>query len=231
MKATRPTLTDPVFVLPWRCDDRGCTEQWHKGTYWITLERFTLALGGTPPERKPERYTYDAYSDGDHEGVDPEDVPTLEAVEQAWREYHEDCAATGKDPLEEYIIPRYHERNVTWQVIFQVSVLGVVLQQVRRQGRGPWQPHGAASIALTRYLDVVSEGSRFLFNAYACEQPVATMDRLRRLAESDPDVTVHKTESMNRLKLTVKVTEKPPRKPSAVTRDIKRVARKAARNT
>lgn len=231
MKARAPRHTDIASTVPWRCDDKDCAERWHKGTYWIELEPFTLALGGSVPERKPPGYTYDAYSDGDHESVDFKDVPDYEEVERLWAEYHADCAATGKDPLGEYVVPRYFERTAAWQVLFQVSVVGVVVKLLRK-GSGKDICPCEAPKEVREYLDLVETGKGrdvWVFNAFACENPYATMDRLRRLAESDPEVKVQRTPSHLQLKLKVRVASKEYRKAETVERDIRRVARKAVR--
>ena len=51
-------MTDVWDQTPWHCGSNdGCEVGGHLGTYWITDD----------PE---EPYTYDEFTDGDHEGVD-----------------------------------------------------------------------------------------------------------------------------------------------------------------
>jgi hypothetical protein len=219
-------------VVPWRCDDKDCAERWHKGTFWIQLPAFKLDSDfGDATDYAPSTYTYDAYSDGDHEGVDFEDVPDGDEVERLWAEYHEECALTGQDPLGEYIVPRYHEREGTWQAQFGL-VEGthgcVVLLGLRRSGRGKWMHATHAPPEVREYLDVVATDDAWEFNAMECETPEATLARLRRLAESDPDVKVQKGRAdSKRLNILVRVTEKVYRPRNAVAKDIRRVAKQA----
>ncbi len=224
MKHQRSSHTDSAAVIPWRCDDKDCAAGWHKGTYWI--QSFTFDEG-----ERPDKYTYDAYSDGDHEPVDFADVPSCTEVERLWSEYHEDCAATGRDPLREYLVPRYHKRTATWQVLFQVSVVGVVVKLLRRGKGKPTCPCEAPK-EVREYLELHETGPGrdvWVFDPECGENPYATMDRLRRLATADPDVKVQRTTSHLQLKLKVRVASKTYRKPETIERDIRRVARKAFR--
>lgn len=83
-------------------------------------------------------YGIDSFTDGDHDGIEEADLPTLEAIEAAWREYYNDVALTGVDPLGQFLVK--HTRPERWQFRLNDSIIGPVLVDARRAGR-PYASH------------------------------------------------------------------------------------------
>ena len=52
-------IADIIMQIPWYCDDKDCPDKWHLGTFCTNGDEDDIK-DGYP-------YTYDAYSDGDHE--------------------------------------------------------------------------------------------------------------------------------------------------------------------
>jgi len=221
-------MTADIYCsIPWRCDCRDpinrCEAGWHKTTYWVC----------------DDGYSCDDYSDGNHEDCDEEDIPSVEEQAQAWREYAEDCARTGRDPLGEYIHAKHKvSREAEWQALFQLSIVGVVLLGVRRRGRGPWLHPCNAPYEVRSYLDVGFKTARGKVDAqigrrhcvFRCtrgEQPLPTMARLRKLVEDDPEVSVQRTTNCLQIKFKFRCTETRDRSRKAYAKDVKREARKA----
>jgi hypothetical protein len=113
-------MDDIILAIPWSCDDKDCPSQWHLGNYWAYGD-------GT--------YSYDAYSDGDHEDVDRDEVPEYEEVSKAWREYMQHVVATGEDPLGEIMLPS-REIKERWTFRYRRSILGIVM--MAKRNRGEW---------------------------------------------------------------------------------------------
>lgn len=81
-------------------------------------------------------------SDGNHEGIDEDDVPTCKQVRQQWAAYYKHVAATGQDPLDEFFVKDTRVAKERWAFRFSNSILGVVLSAARR---GKLNYHGAQS--------------------------------------------------------------------------------------
>ena len=117
---------DIIATVPWHCGERDCPVGWHLANYWIETS-------GEGVE-----YTYDGYSDGDHETVEEGEVPTLAQIEDAWKSYWQDCAETGEDPLDQFFVSTHYTRTQKWQVEMKYGIAGVTLLGCRRNGRGEW---------------------------------------------------------------------------------------------
>lgn len=113
-------MADIIATVAWNCGEHDCPVGWHKSNYWLDDD-------GT--------YTVDNYSDGDHEGVDADDLPTAAEVDQSWIDYSRDVAATGCDPLGEFNVPRMTKRKERYTAAFRKSILGAALVAVRRAGK------------------------------------------------------------------------------------------------
>jgi hypothetical protein len=113
-------MADIIATVAWNCGEHDCPVGWHTSNYWLDDD-------GT--------YSVDNYSDGDHEGCDASDVPTIEEQEAAWLEYSRHVAATGCDPLGEFNVPRTTKRKERYAAAFRLSINGAALVAVRRAGK------------------------------------------------------------------------------------------------
>jgi len=110
-------------VIPWRCDDEGCEQQWHVTYYWIDGEGFVV----------------DRYCDGDQEPCDESDLPSADEERKAWLAYARDVAETGADVLGHYNVRRVTKVNERWEFRWSPSIIGPILIEVRHAGR-KYQP-------------------------------------------------------------------------------------------
>lgn len=112
-------MDDIICTMPEACGEKDCPVGWHLAHYW--------AYGDG---------TYSVCdSDGNHDGCDESDVPTIEEQEAAWLDYSRHVAATGCDPLREFNVPRTTKRKERYTAAFRLSILGAALVAVRRGGK------------------------------------------------------------------------------------------------
>ena len=105
-------MTDTIIMsLPDACHDKDCPHAFHIRHIWMYDD-------GTFSE---------CDSDGNHDDIDADDVPSLEEYEAAWAEYARHVIATGDDCLGEYMVERTVTQKQRWQFKFSRSILGVVL--------------------------------------------------------------------------------------------------------
>ena len=116
-------MTDVIMEMPWHCGDRDCPVGWHQSNYWIQED-------GT--------YTVDNYSDGDHEEIDAEDVPSCEECDQQWNEYYKDVRATGEDPLSSFLMNYSYKVRRAYVVEFVSSIAGTIVSRWKPK-RGEWR--------------------------------------------------------------------------------------------
>ena len=90
-------MVEIIMQIPWEMDDG----QLALASYWVQED------GG---------YTVDMFTDGDHEGVEDDEVPTAEQEQQAWRDYHQRCLQDGEDQLSQYTISYTETREVSWDI-------------------------------------------------------------------------------------------------------------------
>lgn len=118
-------VADIFDTIPWQCGERDCRSPggWHKSNIWVD-------------DTADTGYTIDRYSDGDHDDLDPEDVPSADESRAAWAEYATWVAQEGQDPLGEYMVPRTvtHQRR-TYSVTIAKSVIGLMVVRLRRNHR------------------------------------------------------------------------------------------------
>lgn len=118
-------MEDILFVMPWCCGNKDCPSQWHKSTYW----------GNFSKSGKRTTYTVDNYSDGDHESVLRKDLPSTKKVDQAWKEYHQYVAQTGKDPLDSFILPEPKKVEHSMQALVRQGSDRLILKGLRKRGK------------------------------------------------------------------------------------------------
>lgn len=212
-------MQDIIITIPWHCgfsDD--CHVGWHSATYWTDGE------GG---------YTFDNYSDGDHEWCDEESVPTNDEVIAAWQQYHTDVAKTGADPLNEFHVPLSVDRRRTWQVRFRNSILGAVFTGARRRGRGEWITNPAElPTELYDYLVLVPASPtaakpNWVFEGLSKSGEPSKFDLLEELVDEDENCRKQHRHHGLELKFLVTIDERTPRAEHAIRRDKVRAARAA----
>jgi len=199
-------------MVPSRCDDGSCPHPWHLGVYW----------------EQDARWTFDEFNDGNHEEVEAADVPVPDEVRAAWVEYAEDAVESGADPFGAYSVPQCTLQRRTWQVRFVPAIVGVVLRQARRGGRGPWQGAGADLDApdLMAYLGLEWRGGRWFFPSQGGQTAgEETLEYLRELGKCDADCTLQRWSGG--LMFLVRVQEERTRAEATVAREV-RVAARAA---
>jgi hypothetical protein len=118
----RTNMADIIASIPWHCGESDCPAQWHLEHYWAHDD-------GT--------YT-SCDADGDHESVEPSELPTPEEERDAWHAYHEHVAQTGDDPIGQFTLPTSVGTKRRWQMRVVASIQGLKVVGVRRRGRGPW---------------------------------------------------------------------------------------------
>lgn len=179
-------MNDIFLSVPWQDHDKGQV-WWSMANYWTTDD------GG---------YTVDYCADGDHEPIEPDDIPGADEIARAWSAYHSYCAMTGTDPLGEYFIRTTCRTVERWQVYFVRSIAGLCIQKVRRAGRDYLVSELPKSIK--DYLLIRNNGTS-------------------NNTEADYDDIAREGFKLNRWE-TIRLEHCTPRKPSAIKRDIKRVA-------
>jgi len=218
-------MSDIICIIPWR------GVNWYQKNYWIQED-------GT--------YTVDEYSDGDHEDVEESDVPTYEEVEKAEEAYRVYVHETGEDPLYlyEYRVKHSYKRKVRYTAEFRQSIGGAILCRWKR-GRGAWsvgtQPApklladylGLTWWDFTNRKDVigrrpVKEQTRREDGGW--ENHGYTLEEYAALAQDDPQVRAvtrmgrrNHTGNKSFAMVHLTIEEQVDRKPSAISRDLKRI--------
>lgn len=115
-------MCDIISTTAWSCGfDDGCTVGWHCANYWLDSD-------GT--------YTVDRYSDGDHEGIDEDELPTIEEVDKSWQDYAAYVARSGLDPLGNFNVKHTTKKKERYTATFKhMTWAGVVLCEVERSGK------------------------------------------------------------------------------------------------
>jgi hypothetical protein len=186
-------VTDILFSLPWACGNKDCKAQWHRATYWIDTEGFSL----------------DNYSDGDHTSIEEADLPQADEIDAAWREYARDVLRSGKDPLGEYLVKGFVPVRQRWQFRLDAAPNGVRVMAARHAGRGySW---GQLPEHVKTFMHI-SGGPRL--------RDFADWAELVRIV---PGVKP-------RCWYTFNIPHNKKRDPAVVTRELKRVARRALKN-
>lgn len=209
-------MADIIMQVPWNCGEKDCTVGWHLGSYWIQDE-------GAP-------YTYDSFTDGDHEDLDSEDdLPSDQEIRKAWEAYDQDCLATGTDPLYQYNVQHTLKRESWWTVELTNSIVGVRFLQARRgtHSRGLWINDAAMLPEEVRNYMLLE---LHCGNWYMCiNEPGkrSTMPEVRELIGSgSEDTKILQGTGTLKLRLRVKIKEIVPRSEAAVAKDIRKIARR-----
>ena len=115
---------DILMEVPWECDDKDCSREWHLETYALTEE------GG---------YEVSYYGPGDCDWDLCEELPSDEEVTEAWKQYYLYCAETGQDPLCNFsMMHLYSKTKVSWELKFSTRNEGLYLDGARKLGSYLW---------------------------------------------------------------------------------------------
>jgi hypothetical protein len=112
-------MSETICTVPWECGERECPVGWH-------VHHYCLDEDGT--------YTV-CDSDGNHDPCEEGDVPAFDKQDAAWLDYSRHVAATGCDPLGEFMVARTTKRKERYTAAFRRSILGASLVAVRRAGK------------------------------------------------------------------------------------------------
>ena len=109
-------MEDILFSIPSYCDD---CETWHQEHIWMYDD-------GT--------YT-SCDSDGDHEPLEAEDVPSQEEHDRLWCEYSQWVAEHGEDPLGNFYVHHSIKVKERWQFKVTKTLVGPRLTGAARARR------------------------------------------------------------------------------------------------
>jgi hypothetical protein len=173
------TIIDQVPVA----GDHG----WYLSTYWSHEDGFTV----------------DRFTDGDHDEIAEEELPTMDEFERGWRDYYGHVASTGEDPLGQCLARA--TRRERWSFRFSNSILGPVLVAARR-GRTPID-----------YRDLPAHVREYLTLEGASRQ-ITSLPTWAAFREAVPGVRPHQW---------LHVTLDGPRPEAARRRETRAIARRA----
>jgi hypothetical protein len=214
-------IAEPITSIPWQCGDKDCTDKWHKATVWIA-------------DSSETGYTRDEFSDGDHDEIDEKDLPSFDEQDKEWKEYAEYVAQNGDDPLSEYIVPTKYKRHETWQIEVTNSIGCARLLRSRKNGRGKWLFWQQLPENIAEYLGLTQ------YNQYGGKHDRSSkMDDWKNVDELISHTKdsiewgpkLKKWKGLNIRKGLVKIPVWIDRKESAVSRDLKKAARKTMEET
>ncbi len=135
--------TDIISTVAWQCGNKDCGSPggWHVGNYWTQDE------GG---------YTYDKFSDGDHDDCAESALPSADEIEKSWRRYSEWVLANGEDPLGNFMVKRTVQVQQPWHFRFNPAIIGPMLVGARL-GRKAFT-HRNVPEHVREYLNLSSQG-------------------------------------------------------------------------
>jgi len=116
-------MDDIIAQMPWKCDDNDCHHHWHLRSFWAYDD-------GT--------FSQDDFTDGDHENIDGDDVPTCDQINLSWRKYAEWVLENGVDPLKNYHIDTHKAVKAEYTVKLSKTTAGLRVVSWRR-GHGKYQ--------------------------------------------------------------------------------------------
>lgn len=192
-------MGDIICTVPEACDDKDCPAAWHLSHYWVYDDG-----------------TYSVCdSDGNHDPCDEDDVPSWEQVEAAWLEYSRHVAATGCDPLGEFMVARTTKRKERYTAAFRKGIAGPVLIKLTRGGK---------SVPVHEIPGRVAE---FLMIKRTNNPNCNTFDGDWETLAACDGVKVYR--GVARITFTIEHGE--PRGDAAVSADLRRAARRHLRET
>lgn len=147
------TGTDYIIgSLPWNCGEESCGTRWHVSQYWSYAD-------GT--------FSVDNYTDGDHDTIDQDELPTEAEMLEAWREYARDVVRTGRDPLNDYSVPRARKVAERWEIRMRFGIVPV-FEAARRGQRVYTEPQDLPDY-VREYLCLRTTGNLRVVEASAAD--------------------------------------------------------------
>ena len=187
-------MGDIIQTVPWHCGERDCLVGWHQANYWW---------------QEDGSFSMDAYSDGDHEDIEKDELPSDDEVDEAWRKYYADSVETGLDPLDALPVPATRKRKRTWQCEIANSICGPVLRRCRRNGRGAWVSgrlvDGKPRQELCEYLLLERHGPHLVFCDPAGER--GNFKDLCNLIDADENCQRQRARGVLKFLVTVEETD------------------------
>ena len=184
-------MEDIIATVPHQCGDRSCSVQWHLTHYWAHSD-------GTFTE---------CDTDGNHDDIDADDVPSPDTVSQAWLAYSQHVVSTGDDPLREFYVQRETVKREVWHFRIVPSILGACVTQARHGKRSDYDPRYLPA-HVAEYLNLAVKANR-----------LQDFPRWKLFEETFPD---YKPGTWMRHVIEHKV----PRKPETIARELRAAARK-----
>lgn len=146
-------------------------------------------------------------SDGNHDDIDEEDIPSLDDQHMAWQEYSAHVAETGEDPLNEFFVKRHVLRREAWRFKISPSILGIVVTQCQRAGKFLWPRELPAH-------------AREYLNLHSSNHSMQDFPTWQSFVEAFPHHTLGAW-------FRVTIEHRIPRKPEIIARELRTAARKA----
>lgn len=195
---------DIICTVPWSCGFKdGCKQGWHLANYWIQDD-------GT--------YTLDKYSDGDHDPIDHDELPTADEECEAWQDYYAYVAREGVDPISQFLLPTQIRRKRQWEAQIRNWIgsdkHGLRVISVRRRGRGPAVPWDSVPTEVYDFLFLGHPG--YVYGSRDCKQCLSSLGpEMRTLKELESVATNCKVKMRKVLghmtaTLVFEVDEQPP---------------------
>ncbi len=202
-------VCDILFSTAWQCYDNDCGADggWHKSTYWIN----------------GQRYTVDYYSDGDHATVAKREMPKQKEVEQSWLDYSRWVLAHGSDPLSEFCVVSEKKQKRKYFATFVDSIGGLMLVKVKTAG-GRTVPLDTLPDDLQSYLNVEAKGRNwYQRDATSIEDVVSQKWRGCKV--------IYRKLTPLRVVFDCEVELTTPRSKEAVAADLRKIARRHLRES
>lgn len=197
-------MEEIIEEMPWMCDDTDCEAQWHLASYWLHPDG---------------SYSHDEFSDGDSEPIDTIDLPSIQEVNEAWNSYYAYVAKTGKDPLKQFLVTTAKNVEIQWRAYFApwigMKKFGVLCFGARKNKRGKLVSPDSLPQSAYEYLCLKKRNIRYVCPTFRSVQ--------KMLKLKDTKVRMYR----GRILVDFSVVEKIPVAEKQVTRERKRMARKA----
>lgn len=203
-------MSDIIATMAWQCGDKDCGEPgcWHKTSYWAG------AFG----------LTEDSYSDGNHEPIDEDDLPSPKEELESWRRYAAWVLEHGQDPLENYHVKHVVETVQPWRFKVINSSAGPIVRRAfhgRREVALESLPERVKSYLNLKLMRPTGEPA----DGWVMQDFKSTNDLLEA-AESDPACRMGSRPGRDGWTLSCRISVNVPRSDTAIARDLRRSARK-----
>jgi hypothetical protein len=178
-------MDDILMQIPSYCDD---CETWHQESIWA-YEDGSYSI---------------CDSDGNHEPLDAEDVPSQQEHDRLWHEYSQWVLEHGEDPVGNFIVRHSTKVKERWQFKLTKTLVGPRLVRALRAGRAYAQAELPEHVKSFLNLDPSGKLGDF-----------ATWDELIKVL---PDVKAGKW-------FTAHIEYDKPRSKAVIARDVRKAVR------